>query len=284
LRSTKHRLRLAWIIFCFEVRKLVCNRVFWIFLLVLCLLLGYSFTRAVDLFSAASRTTLEHSEFAAKRTTLDEVLVPTLGAFYVATTLLFPFVAIRPLGHEKQTGALKLGVQLPVSETELVVLKLGAICFIWALSLTPAISAIFLWKCFGGFVSMVELTNLLLGHALYAVMVASVALFAAAVTDSVPAGAIITLAFTLGCSALDFTVTSQGGPLVYFAPLSPTTVLHECERGWFSVPQILQTGVLAFVLHRASNRVASEWNYKAKKDNCQRNNPCGKCCHFSSSS
>jgi hypothetical protein len=207
--------------------------------------LGYSFIQAVDLFSAASRTALERPELAAGMTTLDGVLVPTLGAFYLVTTLLFPFVAIRALGHEKQTGALKLGVQLPVSETELVVLKLGAVCLVWALSLTPAIFAIVLWKCFGGFVSMVELTNLLLGHALYAVTVASVALFAGAVTDSVSAGAIVTLAFTLGFWVLDFTVGSQGGPLVYLAPLSPTAVLRECERGWFSLPQIIQIGVLA---------------------------------------
>src|SRR6516162_3797036 len=191
--SAVRSLKIAWTIFCHEVRKLVGNRAFWILLLVLCPLLGYSFIQAVDLFSAASRTALERPKLAAGMTTLDGVLVPTLGAFYLATTLLFPFVAIRALGHEKQTGALKLGVQLPVSETELVVLKLGAICLVWALSLTPAISAIVLWKCFGGFVSMVELTNLLFGHALYAVTVASVALFAAAVTDSVSGGAIVTL-------------------------------------------------------------------------------------------
>src|SRR5262249_14328047 len=39
---------------------------------------------------------------------LDGVLVPTFGALYVAVTLLFPFVAIRSLGHEKETGALRL--------------------------------------------------------------------------------------------------------------------------------------------------------------------------------
>ncbi len=242
---TRRRLRLASTIFCYESRKLIANRAFWILLLVLCPLLGYSFIQAVDLFSAASRTAIERLELAGGMTTLDGVLVPTLGAFYLATTLLFPFVAIRALGHEKQTGALKLGVQLPVSETELIVLKLGAICLVWVLSLTPAISAIVFWKCLGGFVSPVELANLLLGHALYAVMVASVALFAAAVTDSVSAGAIITLAFTLGFWVLDFTVGSQGGPLAYLASLSPTGVLRECEHGWFSLPRIAQIGVLA---------------------------------------
>ena len=247
MRSThiRHHLSLASTIFWYEARKLVGNRAFWILLLFLCPLLGYSFVQAIDLFSAASRTAIERPELAGGMTTLDGVLVPTLGAFYLATTLLFPFVAIRALGHEKQTGALKLGVQLPVSETEFVVLKLAAICLVWALSLTPAISAIVFWKCFGGFVSIVELANLVLGHALYAVVIASVALFAAAVTDSVSSGAIVTLAFTLGFWVLDFTVGSQGGPLAYLSSLSPTAVLRECERGWFNLPQIAQSGVLA---------------------------------------
>jgi len=245
LTHIRHHLRLAFTVCWYETRKLVGNRAFWILLLFLCPLLGYSFGQAIDLFSAASRTALERPELASGMTTLDGVLVPTLGAFYLATTLLFPFVAIRALGHEKQSGALKLGVQLPVSETELVVLKLGAICLVWALSLAPAISAIVFWRCFGGFVSIVELANLVLGHALYAVVIASVALFAAAVTDSVSSGAIVTLAFTLGFWVLDFTVGSQGGPLAYLASLSPTAVLRECERGWFSLPQIAQSGVLA---------------------------------------
>jgi ABC-2 type transport system permease protein len=233
------------VILLYEARKLVGNRAFWILLLILCPLIGYSFVQAVDLFSAASRTAIEHPELAGGMTTLDGVLVPTFGAFYLATTLLFPFVAIRALGHEKQTGALKLGAQLPISELENVVLKLGAICSVWVLSLVPVITAVIIWKGFGGFVSVAELGNLLLGHALYAVTIAAIALFAATVTESVSAGAIITLAFTLGFWVLDFTVGSPGGPLAYLSSLSPTAVLRECERGWFNLPQIAQTSVLA---------------------------------------
>jgi ABC-2 type transport system permease protein len=244
LTHTRQHLKVVSTIFWYETRKLVGNRAFWILLLLLCPLLGYSFAQAIDLFSAASRTAIERPELAGGMTTLDGVLVPTLGAFYLATTLLFPFVAIRAVGHEKQTGALKLGAQLPVSETEFVVLKLGAVFLVWVLSLAPGISAIVFWRCSGGFVSIVELANLLLGHALYAAAIASIALFAAAITDSVSSGAIVTLAFTLGFWVLDFTASSQSGPLAYLASLSPTAVLRECERGWFNVPQIAQTGVL----------------------------------------
>src|ERR1700730_17369145 len=107
--STYCRPRMSWI-FCVRGLKLVAHS--------LCRCTNFeSFIQTVDLFSAASRTAIERPELAGGMTTLDGVLAPTLGAFYLATTLLFPFVAIRALGHEKQTGALKLAMQLPVSET-----------------------------------------------------------------------------------------------------------------------------------------------------------------------
>ena len=55
---------------------------------------------------------------------LDGVLVPTFGALYVAVTLLFPFVAIRSLGREKETGALRLLVQLPYRVPTLIAAKI----------------------------------------------------------------------------------------------------------------------------------------------------------------
>jgi ABC-2 type transport system permease protein len=62
----------------------------------------------VRLFGEASRTALQFPEMARGMTPLDGILVPTLGAFYLGTTLLFPFVAIRALGQDKESGALKL--------------------------------------------------------------------------------------------------------------------------------------------------------------------------------
>jgi len=58
---------------------------------------------------------------------LDGILVPTFGAFYVAVTLLFPFVAIRALGREKETGTLRLLVQLPYRAPTLIAAKAAAV-------------------------------------------------------------------------------------------------------------------------------------------------------------
>jgi len=60
---------------------------------------------------------------------LDGILVPTFGAFYVAVTLLFPFVAIRALGREKETGTLRLLVQLPETLSDEIASERAALIF-----------------------------------------------------------------------------------------------------------------------------------------------------------
>src|SRR5262249_26891824 len=96
-----------------EVREIVRRRSLWTMLLLLCPLIGYSFFQAVSLYSESSSAGLQSAELASSLSPLDGILVPMLGSFYVAVTLLFPFVAIRVLGQEKESGALRLLVQLP---------------------------------------------------------------------------------------------------------------------------------------------------------------------------
>jgi len=59
-------------------------------LFLLAPLAGYGFVEAVRLFGEASRTAMQFPEMARGMTPLDGILVPTLGAFYLGTTLLFP--------------------------------------------------------------------------------------------------------------------------------------------------------------------------------------------------
>jgi ABC-2 type transport system permease protein len=87
-----------------ELRALAAGRALWAMALLLCPLVGYGFTEAVALYAEVSRSAEGFPELARGLTPLDGVLVPTLGAFYVAVTLLFPFVAIRALGADKQNG------------------------------------------------------------------------------------------------------------------------------------------------------------------------------------
>src|SRR5262249_100732 len=96
-----------------EMREVASGRALWPMLLILCPLVRYSVLQAAGLYGEASSGARDSPLLASGLSPFDGVLVPTFGALYVAVTLLFPFVAIRTLGREKETGALRLLVQLP---------------------------------------------------------------------------------------------------------------------------------------------------------------------------
>src|SRR5215211_4207953 len=228
-----------------EVREILGGRSLWTMLLLLCPLIGYSFFQAVSLYTESSSAALQSPVLANSLSPLDGVLVPTLGAFYVAVTLLFPFVAIRVLGQEKESGALCLLVQLPYRSPTLIAAKLLAVLAALLLSSVPVLSAIFIWRMLGGHLSAPETLNLLLGHLLYGLLVGAIALFAASVSESAATAAIIALAFTIGSWVLDFTVAGHPGILDWIARLSLTQTLRTFEQGMLSLAVVLGMGVAA---------------------------------------
>jgi ABC-type Na+ efflux pump permease subunit len=153
-------------------------------LILLSLLVGYSYIQAVGLYAEVSRSAGPLAEVARNLSPLDGILVPTFGALYLANTFLFPFVAIRSLAHEKETGSLELLLQLPPSLTTILGAKIAALTGAWLVIILPSLTAVALWTAAGGHVSPPELGNLLLGHWLYAAVVVGFALAAAALADS----------------------------------------------------------------------------------------------------
>jgi len=139
-----------------EVREILGGRALWTMLLLLCPLIGYSFFQAVSLYGESSSAALQSPVLASSLSPLDGILVPTLGSFYVAVTLLFPFVAIRVLGQEKESGALRMLVQLPYRSPTLVAMKLVAVVFAWFFASVPALSALAVWHTLGGHLSLAE--------------------------------------------------------------------------------------------------------------------------------
>jgi hypothetical protein len=228
-----------------ELREIVSGRALWTMLLILCPLVGYSFWQAVLLYGEASSAARDSPALASGLSPLDGVLVPTFGALYVAVTLLFPFVAIRSLGREKETGALRLLVQLPYRVPTLIAAKMTAIFGAWLAALIPAASAVVIWTVLGGHLSVPETANLLLGHLLYGLLVGAIALFAASISESSATAAIIALAFTIGSWVLDFALAGQPGALEWFSRLSLTQTLRTFEQGLLSIGLFL--GVMAAI-------------------------------------
>src|SRR6202008_1770664 len=97
-----------------EFRELLASRAFWLLLLFVGFLVGHSFITAVGLYTEMSGNG-GPAALPQGLTPLDGILVPTWGAYDLAATLLFPFVAIRLIAAEKESGALKLLLQLPGS-------------------------------------------------------------------------------------------------------------------------------------------------------------------------
>jgi len=224
-----------------ELREVASGRALWTTLLILCPLVGYSFFQAVSLYGEASAAAAESPVLGSGLSPLDGVLVPTFGGLYLAATLLFPFVAIRTLGREKESGALALLVQLPYRVPGLIVAKMTAIFGAWLAAVLCAASALLVWLAMGGHLYLPETLDLVLGHVLYGLLVGAIALFSTSISDSAATAAIITLAFTIGSWVLDFALAGQPGVLGWISQLSLTQTLRPFEQGLLSPALLLDT-------------------------------------------
>lgn len=231
LPDTPSKMQLARLVLMQEIRSLCVSPSLWIMLIILSFLVGYSFFQAVDLFSSASRTALSFPQMASGMNPLEGIFVPTFGAYYLTQTLLLPFVAIRLIGLDKQSGALKLLLQLPLSSFALCGLKILAMGLVWLLSMIPAASTLILWRYMGGHIFYPEIALLLTGHALYSLTVIAIAMFAATISDSLPTAAMVCLAVTLGSWVLEFASSDPNGLLGVMSHLSLTGMLRQFENG-----------------------------------------------------
>jgi len=213
-----------------EFRELTASRAFWLLLAFVGFLVGHSFITAVGLYAEMSGSG-GPAALPQGLTSLDGVLVPTWGAYDLAATLLFPFVAIRMVSSEKESGALKLLLQLPGTLAAKLTAKALVLLFAWLIAWVPGIVAILLWRSYGGHVYAPETLNLLLGHLLRGLLSGALGVAAAALAESAASAAIITLAFTVGTWALDFVAAGRGGFVQQLASYTPTAALRSFEQG-----------------------------------------------------
>lgn len=228
-----------------ELREVTAGRALWTMLLLVCPLVGYSFVQAVSLYSESSAAALQSPVPARSLSPLDGILVPTFGSFYVAVTLLFPFVAIRVLGQEKESGALRLLVQLPYRPSTLIAAKFCAVLAAWFMVSIPALSALAVWAILGGHLAAPETLNLILGHLLYGLLAGAIGLLAAVIADNSATAAIIALAVTIGSWVLDFTLAGRSGLSAWLLQLSLTQTLRPFEQGLLSAGLVL--GIAAVI-------------------------------------
>jgi len=228
-----------------ETRELIAARAFWLMLLFVGLLVGHGFITAVQLYGEMSGSGGGPAALPQGLTPLDGILVPTWGAYDLAATLLFPFVAIRLIAVEKESGSLKLLLQLPGSLISKISAKGLVLVFAWLLAWIPGLVSIVLWKSYGGHTNQSETLNLLLGHLLRGLLSSGLGVAAAALAESAASAAIITLAFTVGTWALDFIAAGRGGLLQQLASYTPTAALRSFEQGLLRLNAVVVICVLS---------------------------------------
>jgi ABC-2 type transport system permease protein len=234
-----------------EFRELMVSRAYWLLLLLIGPLVGQAFITAVNLYAEASGRGGQPAALAQGLSPLDGILVPTFGAYDIAVTLLFPFVAIRLISAEKESGALKLMLQAPPGMLSMLAAKGLTLVAGWLIAWLPGLIALVLWKAYGGSLYAQELANLLLGHLLRVILSSGVAVAAAAVATGAASAAIATLAFTVGTWALDFVAAGRGGVLQKLAAYTPTAALRTFEQGQLRLSIVivsLLVGVAGFAI------------------------------------
>ena len=248
-----------------EFRELLASRAYWLLLLMIGPLAGQGFIVAVNLYAEVSGAGGGAAALAEGISPLDGILVPTFGAYDLAVTLLFPFVAIRLVAAEKESGALKLMLQAPSSIGYGIVAKGVVILGGWSIAWIPGLIALLLWKSYGGHLHAPETMNLLLGHLLRVILSAGVAVAAAAVCNGAATAAIVTLGFTVGTWALEFVALGRGGILQQFASYTPTAALRVFEQGQLrlsTVIVLLAAGVGGFALAAIWLHTGRGWRFR----------------------
>ncbi len=230
-----------------EIRQLLTGRAWLGLALILSLLVGSTFAQAVGIFTDGSRSALTSPDLAPGLTPFDGILVPTFGSAYLVATLLLPFVAIRQIGQDRDSGALKILLGLGVSPLRLLLRKAIVLGVAWALFLVIPMGAVALWVKAGGHVHGAELAGLLVGHLLYGWVVLALALLAGSLGPSASTASLLVLGATLGSWALDFEGAMGTGWMARLVPLSLTQALRPLERGLLPLGHLLSWPLLIVV-------------------------------------
>ena len=222
-----------------EWRELLSSRAWWVLLAVSGPLVGVSFISAVRTYAELSGYGGGTEGVGEAFSPLVGVWAPTFSACELAAAFLLPFVAIRVVAGDRQSGAMKLELQQPLS----VLWRIGAKALVlgaaWLVASAPAAIAILLWRSYGGAVYPPELGAVLLGHMLNAGLTIALASAAASVTDHPSTAAIVTLSVTVGTWIVNFIAAVQGGIWERAAGYTPTAIVAQFQHGLVRLDVVL---------------------------------------------
>ncbi len=249
----------SWNAACWLLRKefseLILSRSWWLLLLAIGPLVGVSFLSAARSYAEASGSGGAAGGLADALWPLDGILVPTFGAYEIAALFLLPFVAIRVVAGDRQSGALKLEMQHSMPSSARIGVKALVLFAGWLVAGIPALIALVEWRAIGGSLYAPELAGVALGHLLNAGIVIALAAAAASISEHPSTAAILTLAFTVGTWVLNFVAAVQGGIWARLALYTPAEMLQTFQHGLIRVNLVLT----ALILMGAGLGIAATW-------------------------
>jgi ABC-2 type transport system permease protein len=238
-----------------ELRELAASRSYWLLLVIVGALVGHAFISATSLYAEASGAGGGPAALSQGLNPLSGIVVPTFGAYDLAATLLFPFVVIRLIAVERETGALMLMLQAPVSFRAVVAAKGVALIVSWLVAFVPGAIALIWWCALHGHLYAPEVALVVVGHLLRGIVTIGIGAAAGALASSAASAAIVALAVTLGSWALDYAAAARGGALQAVAAYTPATALRVFEQGELRA----STLVVLLILGACGLGIAVEW-------------------------
>jgi len=227
-----------------EWRELVASRAFWVMLFLTGPLVGVSFINAVNTYAELSGLHGTASGTGEAFSPLIGVWAPTFGAYELVAAFLLPFVAIRVVSGDRQTGALKLEQQQALSSIARVIAKTTILLTGWVIASVGAILALALWRSYGGSLYVPEIIAVAIGHLLNAALTISLAAAASALAEHPATAAILTLGFTIGTWVVNFIGAVRGGIWEQLACYTPPVVVAAFHHGLVRLDVVLITLVL----------------------------------------
>jgi hypothetical protein len=238
-----------------EWRELMASRSWWVTLLLIGPLVGFSFIGAVRTYGELSGVNGTAAGVGEAFSPLIGIWGPTFSACELAAAFLLPFVVIRLVAGDRQSGALVLELQQPFPAFGRVLAKTAVLMLGWLLASAAPLVGVLLWRIYGGSLYWPELATVLLGHTLNAGLSIGLAAAAAALTEHPSTAAIVTLTVTVGGWIVNFAAAVNGGFWERIAKYTPTTMVAEFQHGLIRLEIVL----VAVVLTLAGLGIAAIW-------------------------
>jgi ABC-2 type transport system permease protein len=238
-----------------EYRELVASRAWWVLLVAMGPLVGVTFISAVRTYGEASGLNGTALGVGEAFSPLVGVWAPTFSACEVAAVFLLPFVAIRLVSGDRQSGALRIEMQHPMPAFGRIAAKAIVLLGGWLIASLAPLAAVVLWKGYGGSIYAPELASVMLGHVLNAGLTIALACAAAALTEHPSTAAILTLSVTVGTWILNFAAAVQGGIWERAAGYTPPAMVAQFQHGLVRLDVV----VITITLMTAGLAMASLW-------------------------